>query len=88
MSSEQVAKTLMQRDQILVMRHADAPGYSDPLGFRLGDCSTQRNLGDAGRTQAKAIGLWLAQGLQKTQASDKFTLAPGVVVRRLLVYSS
>lgn len=76
MSSEQVAKTLMQRDQILVMRHADAPGYSDPLGFRLGDCSTQRNLGDAGRTQAKAIGLWLAQGLQKTASERQIYSSP------------
>jgi phosphohistidine phosphatase SixA len=44
---------------VLMMRHADAPGYSDPNGYNLTDCSTQRNLGDAGKTQAKMIGQWL-----------------------------
>jgi broad specificity phosphatase PhoE len=28
----------------------------DPAGFRLGDCSTQRNLSAQGRAQARAIG--------------------------------
>lgn len=41
---------------IALMRHADAPGIGDPPGFRLGDCATQRNLGDAGRAQARRIG--------------------------------
>ena len=76
MSPEQVAQTLTQRDQILVMRHADAPGYSDPLGFRLGDCSTQRNLGDVGRTQARAIGAWLAQGLQASSVQKQIYSSP------------
>jgi hypothetical protein len=43
-------------DEVLMMRHADAPGYSDPDGFRLDDCATQRNLGDLGRAQARALG--------------------------------
>ena len=43
---------------VVVMRHASAPGTFDPPGFRLGDCSTQRNLGDAGRAQARGIGAW------------------------------
>jgi phosphohistidine phosphatase SixA len=38
------------------MRHALAPGGGDPPGFRLGDCSTQRNLSDEGREQARRIG--------------------------------
>jgi broad specificity phosphatase PhoE len=47
-----------------MMRHADAPGFSDPDGFRLDDCATQRNLGDLGRAQARALGRWLrAEGL-------------------------
>jgi phosphohistidine phosphatase SixA len=41
---------------VAIMRHALAPGTGDPAGFRLDDCSTQRNLSDAGRAQAKAIG--------------------------------
>ncbi|MCB1773073.1 MAG: histidine phosphatase family protein [Gammaproteobacteria bacterium] len=43
------------------MRHAIAPGFGDPDNFRLGDCSTQRNLSDEGRQQAAAIGNWLRQ---------------------------
>ncbi|WP_245479426.1 histidine phosphatase family protein [Hansschlegelia zhihuaiae] len=38
------------------MRHATAPGVGDPPGFRLGDCSTQRNLSAAGREEARAVG--------------------------------
>jgi len=41
---------------VLAMRHALAPGTFDPPGFKLGDCSTQRNLDNAGRAQARAIG--------------------------------
>ena len=41
---------------IALMRHAEAPGTGDPAGFRLDDCSTQRNLSAAGREQARRIG--------------------------------
>lgn len=41
---------------IVLLRHAEAPGVGDPPGFRLGDCSTQRNLDDQGREQARKIG--------------------------------
>jgi len=43
---------------VLALRHALAPGTFDPPGFRLGDCSTQRNLDDTGRQQARQIGAW------------------------------
>lgn len=43
---------------VVALRHADAPGNFDPPGFRLGDCATQRNLGDRGRAQAARIGAW------------------------------
>lgn len=53
---------------LLLMRHADAPGYGDPPGFMRGDCSTQRNLGPQGQEQARAIGRWLqAQGVVRAQ---------------------
>jgi len=39
-----------------MMRHALAPGTSDPAGFALGACDTQRNLDDLGRDQAWRIG--------------------------------
>ena len=41
---------------ILLVRHAQAPGFGDPPGMRLGDCATQRNLDEAGRAQARRIG--------------------------------
>ncbi|TAG22895.1 MAG: histidine phosphatase family protein [Rhodobacterales bacterium] len=44
---------------VLMMRHATAPGTGDPANMRLGDCSTQRNLSDAGREEARAIGALL-----------------------------
>ncbi len=47
-----------------LMRHSTAPGSDDPPNFRLGDCSTQRNLSAGGREQAQAIGARLrAAGL-------------------------
>lgn len=39
-----------------LIRHALAPGTGDPGDFQLRDCSTQRNLSDGGRDQAKRIG--------------------------------
>ncbi|MBD2081932.1 histidine phosphatase family protein [Leptolyngbya sp. FACHB-17] len=41
---------------VVLMRHALAPGTGDPGNFRLNDCSTQRNLSQEGRNQAKQIG--------------------------------
>ena len=42
---------------IALVRHGNAPpGYGDPPGFRLDDCSTQRNMDELGRTQARAMG--------------------------------
>ena len=43
---------------VAAFRHALAPGTFDPPGFRLGDCSTQRNLSDEGRAQARRVGAW------------------------------
>lgn len=48
-------------DTIAIMRHALAPGGSDPAGFRLGDCTTQRNLDARGREQARRIGAALRE---------------------------
>jgi broad specificity phosphatase PhoE len=42
---------------VVLMRHASTTaGSGDPPGFRLGDCSTQRNLSDAGRDEARRVG--------------------------------
>lgn len=54
--SQAAIEAAQHPDTILLMRHALAPGGGDPPGFRLGACSTQRNLSDAGRRQARDIG--------------------------------
>lgn len=41
---------------VVLIRHAYAPGVGDPASFRLDDCGTQRNLDDRGRRQADGIG--------------------------------
>lgn len=55
-ANEDLWSTLRAGGNWVLMRHAIAPGGGDPPGFRLGDCSTQRNLSDEGRTQARSIG--------------------------------
>lgn len=47
----------------LMLRHAQTePGVGDPPGYRLGQCSTQRNLSPAGREQAVQISQWFKAG--------------------------
>lgn len=42
---------------VILLRHAQTvPGTGDPPGFKLDDCSTQRNLSEAGKAQAVKIG--------------------------------
>jgi len=44
----------------VLMIHADAPGIGDPPFFDLEDCTTQRNLSDRGRQQARRQGVRFA----------------------------
>ncbi len=48
-------------DHFLMIRHALAPGSGDPAEFRLADPTTQRNLSEAGRRQARAIGSYFRE---------------------------
>jgi phosphohistidine phosphatase SixA len=41
---------------IVLFRHATAPGVGDPPNFRPDDCTTQRNLNDQGRAEARRLG--------------------------------
>lgn len=53
---------------VAILRHALAPGFSDPTGFSLADCQTQRNLSEAGRVQSGGIGeLFKSQGVEHAQ---------------------
>lgn len=65
LAAESVVPLLRRGGVAVLMRHAQTvSGVGDPPGFRLGDCSTQRNLSDAGREQARRSGQWFAsQGL-------------------------
>lgn len=48
---------LRQGGHVVLMRHAiTTPGAGDPIGFRLDDCATQRNLTEAGREDARRVG--------------------------------
>ena len=56
------AEALLRKGGVVVVfRHALAPGTFDPPGLRLGDCSTQRNLSDEGRAQARRVGEWFRE---------------------------
>jgi phosphohistidine phosphatase SixA len=55
-TADRAWQALRAGGHVAIMRHALAPGFSDPAGFRLDDCTTQRNLSAQGRRQAKAIG--------------------------------
>lgn len=52
---------LRQGGVLILMRHAiTEPGTGDPSGFRVDDCTTQRNLSAQGRAQAQRFGTLLA----------------------------
>ena len=55
----QVLENLKKGGNLIFIRHAYAPGGGDPDNFNINDCSTQRNLSDKGREQAKNIGIFL-----------------------------
>ncbi|MFC7476497.1 histidine phosphatase family protein [Dankookia sp. GCM10030260] len=55
-ATEAAAWDALRTGGIVLFRHAQAPGFGDPPGMRLGDCATQRNLDEAGRDQARRIG--------------------------------
>ena len=52
-ADEMLWAALAAGGHVALMRHALAPGTGDPEHFRLDDCSTQRNLDQTGREQAR-----------------------------------
>jgi broad specificity phosphatase PhoE len=55
-ASDAVWEAIREPGAVVVVRHSHAPGGFDPPTARLDDCSTQRNLDEAGRAQAGRIG--------------------------------
>jgi phosphohistidine phosphatase SixA len=67
-ASEALYAAIREGRAIAMMRHAIAPGGGDPSNFRIDDCSTQRNLSQEGRDQAKRIGeAFRANGITQAQ---------------------
>src|SRR5215203_5644201 len=62
-------EALRKGGYVALMRHADARGGAgDPAGFKLDDCSTQRNLSERGRADAVAMGAQIrANGISFTR---------------------
>ncbi len=61
-SFQEAAIKMREPGYLLMMRHAQTvAGIGDPEQFKLGDCSTQRNLSPEGREQAQRIGRAFAQ---------------------------
>lgn len=56
-SQDELWNKLRDGGNILMIRHAQTvPGFGDPPGFRLNDCSSQRYLSDDGREQSRRMG--------------------------------
>lgn len=56
-ADDPVWSALQRSTHVILIRHAQTdPGVGDPPHFKLGDCSTQRNLSDEGRAQARKLG--------------------------------
>ena len=56
-ANDELWDLLRSGGQVVLIRHPlTDPGFGDPAGFRLEDCSTQRNLSEEGRSHAKRIG--------------------------------
>lgn len=52
-------EALQRGGTLVLVRHAMThSGVGDPPGFRIDDCSTQRNLSDDGRAQSRRFGRW------------------------------
>jgi phosphohistidine phosphatase SixA len=65
---EQLWAAIRNGEAFVMLRHATAPGTGDPDGFRIDHCTTQRNLSDEGRAQARAIGAkFRANGLLEAE---------------------
>jgi broad specificity phosphatase PhoE len=55
-AQDAVWEALKTPGAVVVVRHSYAPGTFDPPEAKLDDCSTQRNLDETGRAQARRVG--------------------------------
>ena len=53
-ADEAALAALKAGGHVMIVRHGlTTPGFGDPLGFKLDDCATQRNLVEEGREQSR-----------------------------------
>ena len=55
-ASDAVWAALREPGSVVIVRHSYAPGTFDPPDAKLEDCTTQRNLDETGRGQARRMG--------------------------------
>ena len=55
-ATEQAWNLAKEGNKVILIRHSLAPGGGDPIGFKIDDCKTQRNLNKKGINQSKRIG--------------------------------
>jgi phosphohistidine phosphatase SixA len=59
-SAAELARVWRREGGVLLIRHAaTVAGVGDPPGFVIGQCSTQRNLSEAGKQASRALGQWV-----------------------------
>jgi phosphohistidine phosphatase SixA len=68
-ASEEVWDLLKKPGHIILLRHANAPGFlEEPPGIDLRNCAIQRNLDENGRTQARRIGqMFRSHGIRQVR---------------------
>jgi len=83
-------ETLHEPGAFALMRHALAPGTSDPAGFQLDVCETQRNLDARGKEQARKTGaafrdqgvafdqVWTSQWCRTRETAELLDIGPVV----------
>ena len=62
-SKQTLINELQKGGKLIFIRHAYAPGGGDPDNFDINDCTTQRNLSEAGRIQSKEIGKFFNENI-------------------------
>ena len=82
--SDEAWKALRDGKAMAMIRHAIAPGKTEPEGFKLGDCSTQRNLSEEGKIQARLIGdLFRKKGISSARMFSSLLHVVRISSRRI-----
>jgi phosphohistidine phosphatase SixA len=96
-ADDATAWAALREGAIVLFRHANAPGVGDPPQFKLGECSTQRNLDETGRAQSRRIGerlkreavpvraVWASQWCRTRETAELAALGP---VREMPAFNS